>query len=176
VADGWAERGPNREFADEQSFELFFRSHYVELVRALCVVVRDEGTAEELAQEAFARVYLRWERVSRMERPMGYTYRIALNLNRRRLRPPKVWFGATAGEGDRATDLDPSIVAIRRTDVLRAIRRLPVKLREAVLLVDLLDASPDEAGKILGIRPQSVRVRTHRARALLRGWLEGSDE
>jgi hypothetical protein len=54
------------------------------------LAVDEEGDTalfdEEIAQEAFARAYEGWDRVSRMASPSGYVYRIRLNLNRHRLR------------------------------------------------------------------------------------------
>lgn len=65
-------------------FEEVFRSEYLRLARALYLLTGDRGEAEELAQEAMARVYERWERVRTMDSPTGYLYRTALNLSRRR--------------------------------------------------------------------------------------------
>jgi len=52
--------------------------------------------------------------------------------------------------------------------VRRALQELPVGQRAALILVDWLDMDTDEAGRILDLKPASVRVRLHRARAALR--------
>src|SRR5437870_1618984 len=67
-------------------FETFFRSQYVSVVRALTLLVLEDAEAEDLAQEAFARTYERWERARDMQSPAGYVYKIAFNLHRRRRR------------------------------------------------------------------------------------------
>jgi DNA-directed RNA polymerase specialized sigma24 family protein len=67
-------------------FEEFFLDEYRGLVQALYLLTADRGEAEELAQETMARMYERWDRVSAMESPGGYAYRVAVNLNRQRLR------------------------------------------------------------------------------------------
>jgi len=61
-------------------FKVFFRDEYRGLVRALYLLTADQAEAEELAQETMARVYERWDRVSGMESPSGYAYRVAVNL------------------------------------------------------------------------------------------------
>jgi RNA polymerase sigma-70 factor (ECF subfamily) len=52
-------------------FEEFFREEYQRVVRALYLLAADQGEAEELAQEAMARVYERWDWVKTMESPGG---------------------------------------------------------------------------------------------------------
>lgn len=71
---------------------------------------------------------------------------------------------------------DPAGDVARRTDVLQAIRRLPRKQREALLLVEWLGLSAEEASKVLDVQPVSIRVRLHGARNYLRRMLGGSDE
>src|SRR4051812_48368744 len=70
----------------ELSFEEFFRAEHKRLVRALVLMTGSFPAAEDLAQEAWVRVYERWDRVRRMDSPLGYVYRTAFNLNRKRLR------------------------------------------------------------------------------------------
>lgn len=67
-------------------FEEFFRAEYPNLVRSLYLLTADLGDAEELSQEAMAKMFERWERVRAMGSPGGYAYRTAVNLNRKRLR------------------------------------------------------------------------------------------
>src|SRR6266511_1613592 len=65
--------------ASPAEFESFYLAHRVRLFRALVVVTRDVHAAEEVAQDAFVRMWERWERVRRMDDPTGYLYRTALN-------------------------------------------------------------------------------------------------
>jgi RNA polymerase sigma-70 factor (ECF subfamily) len=71
---------------------------------------------------------------------------------------------------------DESDAADRRLDLLRAIRSLPRAQREALVLVEWLGYSAEEAGPLLGIEAASVRGRLHRARESLRQRYGGSDE
>ena len=69
-----------------RDFEAFFRAEYRTLCQALVLLVGDPLEAEEIAQETMTRVLERWDRVGVMDSPMGYAYRTALNLQRKRLR------------------------------------------------------------------------------------------
>jgi RNA polymerase sigma factor (sigma-70 family) len=110
-----------------------------------------------------ARALERWQRVSTMERPGGYVYRMALNLNRKRLRHLSVVARQLVGARDRE---EPSLE--ERTEVRMALDSLPRPMREALVLIDWLGLDAAEAGRLLGIRPGSVRSRVSRARSALR--------
>ena len=59
-------------------FETFFDDHYGQVLRSLAFAIGDRDRAEDLTQEAFARAYQRWGRVSEMERPVTWVYVVAL--------------------------------------------------------------------------------------------------
>ena len=159
------ETGTPVHVATEEGFEAFFRTHYANLGRALLLLTGERAEAEDLAQEAMARVFERWGRVSAMESPVGYLYRTALNLNRSRVRR----VAARARHLLPGTPAaDPTEGMVSRVEVLEAVSSLPSPQREAVLLVEWLDFDAEEAGRILGIEAVSVRGRLHRARATLR--------
>lgn len=146
-------------------FEDFFRAEYRRLARALLLLTGTAAEAEDLAQEALARAFERWERVARMDSPQGYVYRTALNLQRKRVR----WLGVRARKVVAGVhEPDPADAAGARVDVLRAVRAIPPAQREALVLVEWLGMTADEAGQVLGIAPESVRGRCHRARQALR--------
>jgi RNA polymerase sigma factor (sigma-70 family) len=112
-----------------------------------------------------ARVYERWDKVRTAGSPVGYLYSTAFNLNRRRLR--RLGLRRRADRLEPRPQTGPEAIESRQ-DVLRAVARLPLLLRETVVLVEWLDLDTDEAGRILGIEPVSVRGRLHRARTMLR--------
>jgi RNA polymerase sigma-70 factor, ECF subfamily len=160
--------GMTRDIGDPLDFEEFYRAEFHGLVRSMFLLVPDVDEAQELAQEAMVRVYERWDRVSVMDSPGGYLYRVATNLNRRRIRSLAVRargqlrLGATMQH----EEIDPA-----HRDLADAISSLSVRLREAFMLVDWLGMSSEEAARILRIAPASVRSRVHRARRELRARL-----
>jgi len=147
-------------------FETFFRSEYARLVRALYLLTGSRSDTEDVAQEAMARVYERWERVSTMERPAGYLYRVALHLDRRRryrlrLQPRRPRTGPSE-------PADPSVVAEAKSDVLRALLALPPEQRAALVLTGWLGMDGAQAANVLGTKPSTLRARLSRARTAFR--------
>ncbi|MCA1727111.1 MAG: sigma-70 family RNA polymerase sigma factor [Actinobacteria bacterium] len=153
-------------------FEEFYRAEHGRLARALYLLTGNAGEAEDLAQEAMARVFERWDRVGPMDTPQGYAYRTALNLYRSGLRRLLVRRRRTA----ESVEHDAIGTAEDRMDVHRAMQSLSREQREAVVLIEWLDLTTEDAGKILGIEPVSVRTRLHRAREVLREKLGEPDE
>ncbi len=146
-------------------FEEFFHGHYPGLVRALYLLTASQDEAEELAQETMVRLYAQWDRVRLMESPGGYAYRVALNLNRQRIRHLRVRARRLFGF---RPHLESAESPETRRELTEAIASLPTGQREAFMLVEWLGLSAEQAGEILRIRAGSVRARVHRARAALR--------
>jgi len=147
------------------SFEDFFRAEQVGLFRALCLVTGSRHEAEEVMQDAFIKVYERWERVSRMEHPDGFLYRVAMNEFRSRYR--------RAARAMRRSVVpwqqDDAFAAVEDRDaVIRALRTLIPQQRAAIVLTSLLGYTSEEAGRMLGMRASTVRALGTRARDSLR--------
>jgi RNA polymerase sigma-70 factor (ECF subfamily) len=158
--------------AGRDSFESFFREHYASVVRALVIVCGREAEAEELAQEAFARTFERWERVRVMETPVGYVYRTAFNVNRNRLRHHARSLRHRALS---TPETDPASEVETRSEIRRVLAGIPASQREALVLVGWLGLDAEEAGRVLGIEAASVRGRIHRARRTINQHLGGED-
>jgi RNA polymerase sigma-70 factor (ECF subfamily) len=151
--------------AHTASFEDFVVSEQRRLYGALCLLTRDRGEAEDVMQEAFLRLWERWDRVGALDDPAGYLYRTALNLYRKRLRRAKVALRRAVGAmppRDGFQDVD------QRDEVVRALGRLTERQRTSVVLVDLLDYSSEEAGRSMGVSASTVRVLASQGRAAIR--------
>jgi RNA polymerase sigma factor (sigma-70 family) len=151
--------------ASPVDFEAFYLAHRVRVFRALVVVTRDVHAAEEVAQDAFVRVWERWDRVRDMEDPAGYLYRTALNgwfqVHRRAARAARRVVALRQA-------VDP-LEAVEDRDVLaRRLLELPARQRAALVLTEYLDQDSAEAGRALGIRPGTVRRLASKGRAALR--------
>jgi RNA polymerase sigma-70 factor (ECF subfamily) len=177
--DGWREGVHVRRMrtlpevtSAHEDFAEFFSREYSRLARACLLLTGNTAEAEDLTQDALARVYVRWGDVGSMDSPEGYLFRTALNLNRKRLRRLAVRARHLRDPIARRDELD---VAEERLDVLRAVAALPRAQREAVVLVEWLDLDVDEVAELLGIAQASVRGRLHRARRTLRERFGGSD-
>jgi RNA polymerase sigma-70 factor, ECF subfamily len=154
-------------------FESFFRDHYRRLTQGMLLLTGDRWEAEDLAQEAFTRVYHRWAQVSQTESPDGYLYRTALNLRRNRLRALAVR-ARRSFAGESLSYESPAVA--ERLDILRAVAELPAAQKEALVLVDWIGFEVSEVAELLGIEPVSVRVRLYRARKSLRERFGGEDD
>jgi RNA polymerase sigma-70 factor (ECF subfamily) len=143
------------------SFEEFFGDHHGDLFAAMWMITRDRHEAEEIAQDAFLRVWERWDRIADMDDPEGYLYRTAMNVFRSRKRRASVALRRLG----RTTPPDDLLEAVERREILvRALSTLTPRERAAVVLTDVLGFSSDEAGKSLGIKPVTVRVLAARGR------------
>src|SRR5919204_2935170 len=143
-------------------FESFFIAHQEALFRALWLVTRNRHEAEEIMQEAFVRVYERW---SQVRNPEAYLYRTAMNVFRSRLRRAAVALRKAVhvlAPDDQFAEVEA------RDSVIRALAPLPDRQRAAVVLMDVLGLSSEQAGDALGIRPVTVRVLAARGRARLK--------
>lgn len=148
-----------------RSFEEFFDAERVRLFGALAVMSGNRAEAEEVMQDAFLKVWERWDRVSAMESPEGFLYRTAFNTYRTRLRRAAVAVRKAVHllpENDALGTVDS------RDEAMRLLRTLTTREREAIVLTAYLGYSTEEAGKLLGIKASTVRVLTTRARATLR--------
>lgn len=147
------------------TFEEFFESERRGLFRALCLMTGDPHEAEELTQDAFLHIWERWDRVREMEKPTGYLYRSAMNgfrsRKRRVLRAARVVVQPLRSN-------DPYEEADLRDAVLRALGKLGRRQRAAVVLTDLLGYGSAEAGRLLGVKPTSVRSLAAEARAAMK--------
>lgn len=152
--------------AGVDTFGSFFEQEKAGLFGALCLVTRNRSEAEDLTQDAFVRVLERWERVNAMDDPRGYLYRTAMNAFRSRYRRTVLHARRTLG----VTRADHGIEEVDELDAaVRALAPLSRQQRAAVVLVDLIGFSSQEAGRILGIRSSTVRSHAARAHAALKG-------
>jgi RNA polymerase sigma factor (sigma-70 family) len=148
-------------------FPQFFEAEYGRLARACVLLTGQRALAEDIAQEAMSRAYERWARVQTMESPTGYVYRIALNLHRRHARRASVGPLHRPAVHEELGG-DPASEVETRSEIFRALGILSIEQRQAVVLMEWLGYTAEEAGALLQIDAASVRGRVHRARALLR--------
>jgi len=154
------------------SFETFFEDEKDRLLRALSVITGSRGEAEDLAQEAFTRVFERWETVGRMDDPAGYLQRTAMNLFRSQYRRARIALKRAAAL---VPQRDVFEVVEDRDAATQAIARLTPRQRAALVLTEALGYSGEEAGRLLGIKASTVWALTHQARKTLRGAMEATD-
>ena len=120
-------------------------------------------------QEAFLKVWERWEDVRTADDPAAYLYRTAFNLFRSRIRRAV----RAARRVARPSPPPDAFAQIdEREDLLAALRALAPRQRAAVVLLDLLDLPSQDAGDLLGVKAVTVRTLASQARRALQAKVE----
>jgi RNA polymerase sigma-70 factor (ECF subfamily) len=158
---------------EAQGFEVFFRAEQRRLYGTLCLVTGNRAEAEELMQEAFLRLWERWDSVRGMTDPAGYLYRTAFNLFRNRLRRA---IRATRRILSPEPQPDAFSAIDERQDLLSALRAIAPRQRAALVLVDLMDTTSEEAGRLLGVRASTARALASQARHAMRERMKPEEE
>lgn len=146
----------------------FCAKEFPRLVGALGLYVGDEAVAEELAQEALLRVCRRWERVSQLESPGAWTWRVARNLAHSHLRRRQAERRARARLTVRERTFEAPRDTAEEQAVRRAVAALPERQRQVLVLRYFLDWSVEATAGQLGMSADAVRSLTKRAVAALR--------
>jgi RNA polymerase sigma-70 factor, ECF subfamily len=152
-----------------RSFEEFFDDTHRRLFGGLCLVTGDGHEAEELMQDAYLKLWERWDRVSAMDDPDGFLFRTAMNLFRSRYRRAALAIRRTFAPILRTDDL---ATVEDRDEVVRLLRGLAPAERASIVLTTMFGYSSSEAGRMLGVKASTVRAHATRARAGARAGTE----
>jgi RNA polymerase sigma-70 factor (sigma-E family) len=137
---------------------VLYERHYAELVRLAFALTSDWDLAEELAQEAFVRVWRSWGNIRDQQSAPAYLRTTVVNLARRSLRRRLQERRAWPAPGDRrSADHGESV------DLLRALARLPARKRACVVLRFYLDLSEADTAAALGVSVGTVKSQTAKA-------------
>ena len=158
-------RFPTERVEARARFDVFFAEEHERLFKALYFVTGDRHDAEELMQDAFLKLWERWDRIETIDDPTGYLFRVALNGFRMRHRRAAVAVRKVAPVPE---DRDLFADADMRADVRQLLLGLAPRQRAALLLVDLLGYSSEQAARILRVRPSTVRALATQGRRALR--------
>jgi RNA polymerase sigma-70 factor, ECF subfamily len=160
----WVEASP--------SFESFYDAESQMLFRRLWLVTGNRAEAEELMQDAFLKIWERWEQVAAMDNPVGYLYRTAMNLFRKRHRRAMLAIRRSVGL---APAQDDFAAADERETVRHVLSTLPPRQRAALVLTEMLGFSANEAGRALGVHASTVRSLSQQGRQSFRTAMEVDD-
>lgn len=142
-----------------RGFEDFCRAEYGTVFRATLAFSGSREIAQDSTQEAFARAFARWRRLSTQPWAGGWVMTTALNLCRRALRRmPEA--NATPSP---AAPVDSDL----QIDVLDALRDLPLRQRQAILLYYLADLPVAAVAELMNASEGSVKTHLSRARRTL---------
>ena len=160
------------ELEASRTFETFYEAEARTLFRRLWLVTGNRAEAEELMQDAFLKVWERWDRVGGMDDPVGYLYRTAMNLFRKRYRRAMLAIRRSVGITPSSDDFSD---ADDRETVRHILATLPPRQRAALVLTEMLGFTSKEAGDALGITDGAIRSLTRHGRDAFRRVMEVDD-
>jgi RNA polymerase sigma-70 factor (ECF subfamily) len=182
ASEGW----PDHEIVervkagDTALYEILMRRYNQRLYRVARAILRDDGEAEDVMQDAFVRAYQHLHQFAGRSPFSAWLTRIAVNeaLGRLRLRKRNQQLDDTEHGGELSmnvveTSPDPEQTASRAElgQLLEeALLDLPEKYRIVVMLRDVEELSTSETAEALDLAEHNVKVRLHRGHAMTRGW------
>ena len=171
---------------DEAAFAEIVDRYKDSLVNYLTHLVRSRDRAEEIAQDAFVRLYRNAANYRERDRLGPYLFRIATNLTVSEIRRERRWsllmprLHASTSSSIAPPDANLMTDEIQR-QVTKALEKLPIKYRAPLVLFEMEEWSYDEIAAALEVRTGTVKSRISRARELLRRhlapwWIGGTPD
>jgi RNA polymerase sigma-70 factor (sigma-E family) len=158
--------------ADHAVVELY-SLHYRALVRLAAMLVRDIPTAEEVVQDSFVATHAGWPRLKDTEKALAYLRQAVVNRSRSVLRHRiVVEKNLQTAQPDMPSAEHGAFALLERSAVIAALRDLPQRQREAIVLRYYADLSEAEIAATMGISQGAVKSHTSRAISALRTALE----
>ena len=156
--------------ADEDGYDDFFLTLLPGVNRVALRLVGDLPTAEDVVAEAFARAFASWGRVSRLSYRDAWLMRVATNLalDAVKRRPTPLLHPRHSS--------DPADEVVGRLVLTEALKALPKRQRQAVVMRYLADLPEEEVGEALGVSPGTVKAHLHRGREALSKHLDINPE
>jgi RNA polymerase sigma-70 factor (sigma-E family) len=150
-----------------------YSEHYRSLVRLAAFLVRDNATAEEVVQDSFVAMHGAWRRLRDTDKALSYLRQSVVNRSRSVLRHRIVVDKNTPKPPpDMPSAEHGAIIQLERSAVVTALRALPERQREALVLRYYGDMSEAQIASVMGISRGAVKSHTARAMGALRAVLE----
>jgi RNA polymerase sigma-70 factor (sigma-E family) len=153
-----------------------YEQHAIGLIRLAMIMLGDRAAAEDVVQDAFFGLYRNWFRLGDPANALVYTRSSVLNGCRNALRTQvrrdRRDYAAGAGTHELRDAQAPAaesqvLLTEEARRMIAAIRRLPDRQREAIVLRFYLDMSAEEAARAMGVSRGTVKSTTSRAVAAL---------
>ena len=167
-------------------FEEQIRQCEKDIIRFVCHITGNMDKAKDLIQEAFLRAYKYRYSYNDKYPFRNWLYAILLNIHRHNCKKEKLFktiipwknsddeeqdawdFIESEEEGPEAKTLKKQLVV----DIEKAIQKLPLKMREVIVLCDMIGYSYEEASEVVHCPLGTIRSRLHRARRQVQKELE----
>ena len=162
---GWPEaRGKPAADSAAAAVAALYQHHAAGLIRLAYLMLGDRAGAEDAVQDAFCGLYRHWDRLADRDRALAYVRSSVLNGCRSALRRRITGRRLLTAYQPPTASAEAAVLGLEeRQEVMRAVRRLPGRQREALVLRFYLDLPEREIARLMGLRPSSVRSATARA-------------
>ena len=157
----------------DRAVTVLYAAHYRSLVRLAALLLRDMATAEEVVQDSFVAMHDGWRRLRDNDKALSYLRQSVVNRSRSVLRHRVVVDrNAPKPPPDMPSAEQGAITLLERSAVVTALRTLPPRQREALVLRFYGDLSEAQIAAAMGISKGAVKSHTARAMTALRSVLE----
>ena len=157
----------------DRAVTVLYAAHYRSLVRLAALLLRDVATAEEVVQDSFVAMHDGWRRLRDNDKALSYLRQSVVNRSRSVLRHQVVVDkNAPKPAPDMPSAEQGAIALLERSAVVTALRTLPRRQREALVLRFYGDLSEAQIAATMGITKGAVKSHTARAMTALRSVLE----
>jgi RNA polymerase sigma-70 factor (sigma-E family) len=160
----------------EDEVASLFRTEYAGLVRMASLLLGDRAASEEVVQDAFVKLHVSWSRVREPAKAPAWLRTGVLTGARSRPRHRQVRRRHLVSVPPAGAS--PESLAMAGDDhrrVMAALRTLPQRQREALVLKFYLDLSEAETAAAMGVSAGAVKTHVHRGLAALQSTL-GTEE
>ena len=153
-----------------QQVSALFEAHALGLVRLAKVMLGDQSIAEDVVQDAFVGMYRRWASLQDREKALGYLRMSVLNgcrtAHRNRTRRDRALRLTPDADGIASAE-ESALIGEANREVLAALRALPARQREAVVLRHYLGLTEEEAARAMKITRGTIKSATSRGLSTL---------
>jgi len=159
-----------------QHVTALYQAHALALVKLAVLMTGDQPTAEDVVQDAFLGLYRRWQALNDADKALGYLRSSVLNGCRsvHRVRFRRQGIILDSPEHTVSAEAE-AMLGEAHQEVLAALRRLPARQRECVVLRYYLDMTEAQAAQAMGVSTGTVKSATSRGLAALARLLKEED-
>ena len=148
-----------------QQVSALFEAHALGLVKLAKVMLGDQSLAEDVVQDAFIGMYRRWGSLQDRDRALGYLRTSVLNgcrsAYRSKTRRDRVLHLIPEDDGVGSAE-ESVLIGEASREVLAAVRALPARQREAVVLRHYLGLTEEETARVMKVARGTVKSSTSR--------------
>ncbi|HWG99724.1 MAG TPA: SigE family RNA polymerase sigma factor [Pilimelia sp.] len=163
--------GAAAQWSADEAVTHLFGAHYRPLVRLATLLLHEQHAAEECVQDGYVALHARWHRLRDADKALAYLRTAVVNRCRSALRHRRVvqaHLAAARPPHDAPSAEAGALHALQHAELIHALRALPPRQREALVLRYYADLSEADIAEAMGVSRGAVKSHTARGLAALR--------